>query len=71
MKRKLMHRGFLLLLAAGLVAGTQTGCEDGGLWAIWGATQVRDFISPHLRDMFTTETVCYRNGEPIDCSEMP
>jgi len=47
-----------------------TGCEQwlfGSHLAAFGAGwSLRDLTMPT-----TTETFCYRNGEPVDCPELP
>jgi hypothetical protein len=57
----------LLVIA---LLGTTTGCEQwliGSHLAAFGAGwALRDLTMPT-----TTETSCYRNGEPVDCSELP
>ena len=56
------------ILVAVVLAGTTTGCTDwllGSNVASFGA----GWLLRHTTMPTTTETLCYRNGEPIDCSE--
>jgi len=56
-------------LAAVALLGTTTGCTEwliGSHWVSFGAGWIaRDITMPT-----TTETLCYRNGVLIDCSEV-
>ncbi len=69
MQRRITTR-LIAALTAFVLLGTATGCEE---WPL-GSHLVTFGAGWLLRDCTmttTTETVCYRNGEPIDCSELP
>lgn len=69
MQRRVATWLMATLLVVALL-GMTTGCEQwlfGSHLAAFGAGwSLRDLTMPT-----TTETFCYRNGEPIDCPELP
>lgn len=56
------------ILASAALLGTTTGCKEwlvgSHLTAFGAGWLARDLTMP-----MTTETLCYRNGELIDCAE--
>jgi hypothetical protein len=68
MRRKIWISG-ITILATALLVLTSTGCKE----RLWLSNAVSFGAGWLLRDITmptTTETLCYRNGEPIDCSEV-
>ena len=69
MRRKIWIIGIALLAPAMLLI-TSTGCTERLLLSnvvpLTAGWLLHDYTAPT-----TTETTCYRNGELIDCSELP
>jgi hypothetical protein len=63
------RRHLALLAACGLLL-LSTGCVGWQLTAT-AASFGLGWLTGMLGVPTTTETLCYRNGVPIDCSEMP
>ena len=60
---------FVAILAAVALFGTTTGCEEWLTGSHLASLSV-GWLARELTMPTMTETLCYQNGEPIDCSEV-